>query len=272
MHYSLLAADMDGTLLNSQKTISSGDVDALNRALNEGKTVIFCTGRCIAELEPFFGLFPRMRYALCESGALVYDLRERRALYRKPLESEVVHAIMDNVVIRDIMPQVLMEDTAVMNRRDVSDLSHFKMAHYERHFLTTGRLVEEVYEECARAGWRADKICLYHTCPEDRTVSRSVFESLPVTLADAEETSLEISPLGVDKGEGLRFLCKHLNIPVAQSIAVGDSYNDLSVLRAAGLAVAVGNAVEDVKKLCGAVVADHDHCGVAEAVERFLLK
>ncbi len=272
MHYSLLAADMDGTLLNSRKEIAPGDADALNRALDAGKTVIFCTGRCIAELEQFFGRFPRMRYMLGESGALVYDLQQRRALLRQSLEPETVQAIMDNVVTRDIMPQVLMQDAAVMNLRDIANLAHFRMAHYQHHFDTTGRLVEEVYDECAKAHWVSDKICLYHTSPEEREVSRSLFQSLPVTLADAEETSLEISPRGVDKGKGLRFLCGCLGIPVEETIAVGDSYNDLSVLNTAGLAVAVGNAVEDVKAVCGAVVADHDHCGVAEAVDRFLLK
>lgn len=273
MPYQLMAVDMDGTLLNSQKQIAPRDAEALNRALDRGKQVVFSTGRCIAELEGFFPLFPKMRYVLGESGALIYDLRERRALHRQSFDPELVETIWQRVGHRDLMPQLLMDDKTVMRQWDVDHLEHFRMSHYRRHFVETGHMVEDAWGLCRAQGWETvDKVCLYHSSPEERALSRQALSDLPLTLADAEETSLEVSPLDVDKGRGLGILCRHLGLTPEETIAVGDSYNDLSILRAAGLAVAMGNSVEAVRDVCGAVVADNDHCGVAEAVERFLLE
>lgn len=273
MPYQLMAVDMDGTLLNSQKQIAPRDAEALNRALDQGKQVVFSTGRCIAELEGFFPLFPRMRYVLGESGALIYDLRERRALYRQSFAPELVEELWQRVGHRDLMPQLLTDNGTVMRQWDVDHLERYHMSHYRRHFVETGGIVDDVWAVGLARGWQdIDKICLFHRSPEERALSREALADLPLALVDAEETSLEVSPLDVDKGRGLGILCRHLGLSPEETIAVGDSYNDLSILRAAGLAVAMGNSVEAVRDVCGAVVADNDHCGVAEAAERFLLE
>lgn len=272
MNYQLMAVDMDGTLLNSQKAISPEDAQSLNQALDLGKTVIFCTGRCLGELRDFFPLFPRMRYVLCESGALLYDLSSRQAIHRQSFDPETVAVIRSCTEKLDLMPQLLMDGDAVMNRADVNILAHFRMEHYRQHFEHCGVMVESVWDRWATSGEAVDKICLYHTSPEARAETRRLLEDLDVVMADTEATSLEISPLGVDKGNGLLLLCRHLSIPLEQTIAVGDSDNDLSVLRTAGLSVAMANASANVRSTCAVVVADNDHCGVAEAVERFLLR
>ncbi len=76
---------------------------------------------------------------------------------------------------------------------------------------------------------------------------------------------------GVDKGSGLQALCRCLNIPVSAAIAIGDSENDCPMLRDAGLPLAMGNAIDDVKAASEYIMPDCDHDGVAEAIERFLL-
>lgn len=81
-----------------------------------------------------------------------------------------------------------------------------------------------------------------------------------------------MSEQGVDKGAGLRMLCGHLSIPLERTIVVGDADNDREAMKAAGLAVAMGNAAASVRAIAGAVVADCDHDGCAEAVERFYFR
>ena len=104
-----------------------------------------------------------------------------------------------------------------------------------------------------------------------RTKERVQALALPVEMVDAESSSLELTAIGVDKGVGLTKLCEALGIPVSASIAVGDADNDLSVLRAAGLAVAMGNALDSVKAISDVTVADCDHDGCAEAIYKYLL-
>ena len=69
--------------------------------------------------------------------------------------------------------------------------------------------------------------------------------------------------------EVLQILCDYLGIPTDETVAVGDADNDLDVLRAAGLAVAMGNANQHVKEVCDVVVADNDHDGIVEVINRF---
>lgn len=271
MPYQLLAADMDGTLLNSQKEISPEDTAAITRALEAGKQVVFSTGRSIGELEPFLALFPAMRYVLCESGACVYDREEEQAIYLQTIDPQAAKTILDYTSSRDIMPQLLVHNRAVMDIRHLSDLSHFKMAHYQNHFQKNCLSTNDIYRYAQAQNWTFEKICLYHTSPKDRADTLLAVEGLPLTTALAEETSLEISAQGVDKGVGLEILCRHLGLPLGETIAVGDSFNDLPVLKRAGLPVAVGNAAEPVRAACRAVVADCDHSGVSQAIERYLL-
>lgn len=81
-----------------------------------------------------------------------------------------------------------------------------------------------------------------------------------------------LSAPGCDKGVGLEKLCACLNLPMEQTIVVGDADNDLEALKKAGLAVAMANAGEAIKAVADVVVADCDHDGCAEAVERYLLR
>lgn len=83
MEYKLIAFDMDGTLLNSNKQISKKTQEAIARAVAHNKIVILNTGRNSAELEEFYDILPGVRYLNCISGALVYDLKEKKALYQK---------------------------------------------------------------------------------------------------------------------------------------------------------------------------------------------
>ena len=79
--YKMIAFDMDGTLLNSQKKVRKETLDAINKAFDGGKEVILCTGRALAELEEYIELIPRMRYMVMTSGAFVYDIKEKKDIY-----------------------------------------------------------------------------------------------------------------------------------------------------------------------------------------------
>ena len=83
---------------------------------------------------------------------------------------------------------------------------------------------------------------------------------------------MEFNKIGVDKGEGLKHLAQIIGVDLSECIAVGDNYNDLPMLEVAGLSVAAGNAVDDVKKVCDVVTkADNNEGVIAEIIERFIL-
>ena len=118
---------------------------------------------------------------------------------------------------------------------------------------------------------RFEKLNWYHRSEAARLRSLERVKDLPVEAVFAEVTYLELSPEDVSKGSGLVRLCDALGIPVSRSIAVGDSDNDLEMLRTAGLAAAMGNANETVKKTADVITSDNNHDGCAEVILRYLL-
>lgn len=270
MEYQLLATDLDGTLLNAKKEISSENIQAINRALEMGKHVIFSTGRALGEVKQFFPLFPAMRYVLCESGGLLYDRLKQCAISRQVLDPNITREVLRYAEPRDIMIQVMMEGESVISKKMIAVLEHYRNEYLREHFSHHVRLVDDVVAYCKNGEYQVEKICLYHPTAAARVQSLERLQDLDLTAAFSERTSLELTPIGVDKGNGLRKLCEMLQIPLEQVIAVGDAPNDLAVLQTAGLALAVDNASEEVKQVCHAVVADNEHDGVKEAIENWL--
>lgn len=93
MEYKLIVFDMDGTLLNSNKQISKKTQEAIARAVAHNKIMILNTGGNPAELEEFYDILPGVRYLNCISGALVYDLKEKKALYQKSFDEDILKNI-----------------------------------------------------------------------------------------------------------------------------------------------------------------------------------
>lgn len=270
MTYQLLATDLDGTLLNDKKEIPAENIAAINDALERGKNIIFSSGRCIDECRAFFSLFPKMHYALCESGACIYDIKNEQPIYQKAIDPSAVQTILEYIHTKNVMIQAMGHGHMMIAREDMTHLDDFYISQYQEHFEKTGTIVESPYEYCKAHDWYAEKICLYHDSPKAREVTKELFESLPVVLAYSEETSLEVSPLGIDKGVGLKILCNHLGISLDETIAIGDGFNDMKILEACGLSVAVANAKPEIQNMCDKIVTDNNHAGVCEAIKLFL--
>lgn len=271
MTFKLFATDLDGTLLNTKKGISPGNSAAIHNALDQNKIIIFSTGRCLGEVGYLMRDFPAMRYVICESGANVYDCYQKQLIFSKLLEKKVSEKILQYALGRDIMIQVMLDGNSVISKKHMEKLEYYRASQYQEHFRKTSVIVQDFRELCQKSGWKIAKFCLYHPDVEAREITRSYCEGLPVVLSDAEESMLEISPEGIDKGVGLERLCEHLKISLEETIVIGDSYNDLPILKKAGLSVAVENAREEVKNFCDVIVADNDHDGVKEVIEKYLI-
>ena len=269
--YQLIALDIDGTLLNSRKEITPETEEMVNRALEAGFHVVLSTGRSFAELEEILDRFPAMHCGICESGALVYDRRQREPVAVHSIPMPIVRQAADIARQRDVLIHIFEHGRPVITRRQMDQLEDFQIPYFRPMFERYSLQVEDVLEHCL--GLEApsiEKINLYHRTADARNETRPMLSHLPLELVDSERTSLELSAAGVDKGQGLKALCAHLNVPIEATIAVGDSYNDAAVLHAAGLAVGMGNAPAPVQQLCDVIVRDCYHDGVADAIRRFL--
>lgn len=270
--YQLIALDIDGTLLNSEKELTPDTEAMVHRAFRAGKQVVLSTGRSFAELEEILQHFPEMRYGICESGALVFDRELEQPIAVHPIPLDIVCQAAEIARQRDVLIHIFQKGRPVISRHQMEQLDAYQIPYFRSMFQRYSLQVTDALDYClALPAPSIEKINLYHHSTQERTVTQSLLSHLPLELVDSEKTSLELSAAQVDKGRGLRELCAHLNIPVETTIAVGDSFNDAAILRAAGLAVGMGNAAEPVRRLCDVIVRDCDHDGVAEAIRTHLL-
>lgn len=266
----LIAFDMDGTLLNSQKQITPRTLEAIARADAAGKIIALSTGRCLAELADYMPVLTKVRYLCCVSGGYVYDAAERSFISNDPIPAETVREIIKITRLEDCMVQLMNADS-IVRCADVENMHLYGMGSYRDMFRRVTVMKDDVRRYFLEETPAVNKICVYHRDPacRERTIER--LKSLDIEVARSETTSAECSPKGITKATGLCRLSEKLDIPMSRIIAVGDADNDVEALKAAGLAVAMGNAKDSVKQICGATVADNDHDGCAEAIDRFLL-
>ena len=270
--YELIAFDMDGTLLNSQKEITPRTLAALKKAAAAGKQIALSTGRCRPELTAYTALVPGIRYFICTSGALVYDVHEQKEIYKKPLEPELVRRLLEISKEEDLMVHLLDAESIVQTDRFES-MGNYGMGVYKPMYERVVTVWDDLYEAYCAAPFPVEKVNFYHRDTEarERTKERLREAGLPVIMVNAEKGSLELSAEGVDKGAGLQKLCEYLKLPLDKTIAVGDADNDITILQKAGLAAAMGNALPNIKKLADVQVSDCDHDGCAEVIEKYLL-
>lgn len=269
MKYKMIALDMDGTLLMSDKSVHPDTIRDIERAGEKGIHVAYCSGRAIAEIMPYVPLLPTMRYAVCMSGALVYDFEKKRSIYRRGIAREYVRQIVA-AAGDDGMVHFLTDEESVALSGQISRMADFHMGIYQSMFEQTARGVEDMAAEAERYD-SLPKVNIYFRSGEARKQGYKRLSHLPLTFALAEETGLEMTAEGVTKAAGLKSLADNLGISMKETMGIGDADNDRAVLQAVGLSVAMGNADEDIKKLCHAITEDNDHNGVGEAIRKYCL-
>ena len=268
--WKLVALDMDGTLLTSDKRLLPETVRDIEKASESGVEFCFCSGRTVPEIRLFTDQLPMIRYAVCMSGSVVLDLENEQTLYRHAVKQKYVFRILEAAAEDDSMVHLLTDRDSVVRGDQVTHMAEFGRPDFQETFLVTTRSVPDLYAEAEHYD-SIPKVNIYARSADVRQRAFEKLKDLPLTIEFIEETSLEINALGVSKAVGMQALTDHIGITMADVMAIGDSENDRAVLQAAGFPVAMANSGESILSLCHAVTGDNDHNGVGEAVRRYLL-
>lgn len=270
-NYKLIALDMDGTLLNSRLELSEGNKAAIRRAAAEGKHVVLSTGRCLPEIRGTLKELPEIRYLVCENGSCVYDVKYEHTIHVAPVPKTEIDFILDLLKDERKVLQVFNENLSYFNQPDDSWVEDFAVANYRDVFNTTSFWDVRLFDRYQERPFRIEKINLYFTDVPTRDRIHAILEKRPLKLSDSIGNMIEVVSDKADKGIGLVKLCEHLKLPVEQTIAVGDSPNDLEILQTAGLSAAMANAWPEAKAAADIITDDCDHDGVAKVIYEHLL-
>ena len=261
----LIALDLDGTLLRSDKTISERTLQTIQTAREQGVVVAIATGRMYSTARSygrFLGLgdMPMVLYA----GGLIQTVESGKKLYEKAISVEDATAVLAIAKEQGWHMQTYIDDvlrTAVAN--------HW-IQEYERktgaHAVICGDEVYQPKGPCNKILSRGN---------HEELLQRKAYieEKLPgrLQVLFSEDTFLEIMPMHVNKGNGLQQLADLFGISIEATMAIGDSQNDIDMLKAAGLSVTMENAHDEMKTIADYVTASNDEEGVAQAIEKFVL-
>ncbi len=275
----LLVLDIDGTLLNSEDIVTPVVSDAIRRAREHGVAVALATGRRVGSTrqvveEVGIGL-PIVTF----NGALVWDTEREEAIHELAFSAPVIQRVIELCREYDAAP-VLLQGPAYGERIFVPT-GNWLRPEYLEWFLDPRR--SYVDEVPADEMLNLPGILTIDVFGPEATLQKlsMAFAELEAQVYDVGEVSSQTDPPnwalnvhmpGASKAAGVQVLAQKLGCTLADVVAIGDGFNDLPLLEAAGVGVAMGNASEEVKARADVVVNSHDEDGVAEAIERFVLQ
>ena len=269
----LIALDLDGTLLTSEKTISPEDRAAVEEAIARGVLVVPVTGRPAQGVPREVLDLPGVRYVVSSNGATIRDIQTSETLLETHLEAETALAVLAASNHVTMIREAFRAGVGYLSRADYDTLCNRYEGAMLTYVLDTRQVVPGTLEEFLRDDPRPIEELFFLTDSEETKLGlQSALSALPgIGFADPFPRDLEVMAGGIDKGEGLQFLLDRLGIDPSEVMAIGDGGSDLPMLRAAGVGVAMGNATEAVKAGADWVTGTCDENGVARAIRKFVL-
>ncbi len=265
MNYRLIAVDLDDSLLGSDAKISGANKDALFAARDKGVHITIATGRMIDSAMPFIEEMKIDIPVITYQGAFIKDIHTGETLVRKSVPMDYVHRIIDECRKRNLHLQAYDEITYFFDKDNEYSRYYHRMSGIQGQ--EAGDLKQFLKEEPMKLLVIAEpEIIQKHV--ED--FQKQFGDQLQVLIS--RPPYLEFTSGEATKGKALAKLGDMLKIPQEEIIAIGDSYNDISMIDYAGLGVAMGNAPEEVKSYAKYIARGNDEDGVADVVERFIIR
>ncbi len=275
----LVAVDLDGTLLNQEKKISNYTKEILIQAEREGILIVPSTGRHYYGIPKEVIDLEGVRYFLTTNGAAVYDKAENRYLYEDAMPYDFALRIAEKLMQYDILVDAFIKGYAYRTEADMGYIQNLAIPDVLKEFMRNSRIgvpslsryIEENHLDVhkftlnfkpdGQGGWiDRDHVLALAEKEQDLTCVCGGFHNLELTHVTAT------------KGNALLKLGEYLGIDREQIMAIGDSGNDYTMLKAAGIGVAMGNAEPEVKSAADFITRSNQEDGVAYAIEQILRK
>ena len=256
----LICTDLDGTLYKRDKTISDENKEAIDYFKREGGSFTFITGRMpYYSLGAFDAVRPNVAFG-CVNGGGLYDGTEGYYIWTRELPLDALELVR---LIDEKFPEVGIQ------------LCGFERTYFAKENETTVRFrrvtgVPENPCDYRNFNEKLGKI-IFSTDIEEELLGveralRSHAKACEFDFVRSERTLFEILPKGVDKGLALLKLSEHLGIDIRRTIAVGDYDNDIAMLRAAGLGVAVANACKRAIEAADMVTVSNEEHAISKII------
>lgn len=271
MAYQVIAFDLDGTLLNSQGNILPASKRAIQRAREQGINVVFVTGRHHTAAKPYYHEVDLDTPIICCNGTYLYYPQTDEVKFANPLSSEQCHKVID--IADKFDTHLLMYSRDAMNYTRLNPhMEKFTqwVMNCRPEVRPNVRLITDFREIIDNP---KENIWKFVINSPDRQAMENAVSALPDSEFSCEWSwfdRVDVANIGNSKGARLLDLLKLWNVEPQNVIAFGDNHNDISMLTAVGLSVAMGNAEEAVKAQAKRVIGSNDSDSIARLIEEML--
>ncbi len=265
MPFRLLAIDIDGTLLNNERSLLEQNQRAIARAQAAGIRVVLASGRIAASVRQFSDQLELGPAMICSNGAHVQGCDG----------SELLHVNLSQPAV-DVSLEYAKDSRAHCSAYTRNELYFLSESPWGDFYRQRVRAVTPQMATVEEVRFLPLLKLIFIDEPDAILEHRRMLELvLPPSLAcltESEPNYLEVLPPDANKGLGLEILSRTLGIAQSETAAIGDYFNDLEMVQWAGLGAAIGNAEESVKKAADVVMPTNDEAGVAAFIDFIIAK
>ncbi len=270
----MIAFDLDGTLLNSEKELTDRTKQVLKEAAREGIYVLPATGRPLRGLPEELMNLPEIRYAVTANGARIMENGKEEPIFKKLIPEEYLHKIVNIFEEYDVLCDVYYDGVGYSEKEKLACIREYAPSEaVAKYILRTRMPVQNIHEKIDVEHRPADKLQALFRHREDKWKAWERIKALGcVEVTGALENNVELNALGVDKGTALLKLGEMLGIAKEEIMAFGDGANDIKMLQTVGTGVAMANAMSVLKEVADAHTLSNDEDGVAYYIEENVLR
>lgn len=269
----LVASDLDGTLLDSLGKVSKENWAAIEEMGEKGIYFVPASGRCFLELPTDIRESDLIRYYILSGGAVIYDKKEDRfemTCVTKEKKDRILDEVFRYCVC--LFAHTGRESCVDGNFHNAENYESYNMNEYWVRYALEKETPVENFKEYIYGLEKIPMLVVFFRYPEELKACKAVLEQDDeILVVQTDPNNIEIVSKQSGKGNALLRLADSLGVPRENTVAIGDSQNDRTMLETAGLSLAMGNAIPEIKEISQQIVCDNNSHVARYILDHYLL-
>lgn len=273
MKYKMIAMDMDGTLLTTDKQVSKKSMEVLKKAADMGIKLVVCTGRIFTSAWIYADLIGTEAPIIASNGAYIREKDRDEVVYMKTLQKETIYKVVKITKEYGLHPLIFTADTIfaekVIFTAKMYEKQNESLPEDKKVKITVTKDLEKTIEENHEKILKIVVVSEMDEIEKLNELRNEIADTVDVSIVASMSNNFEVMSNGISKGNAVKILGEIYGITPEETICIGDNENDLSMIEYAGCGVAMSNGAEHLKSAADYITDTNDNDGVAKAIEKF---